>query len=121
MALRVLSLIDIFSDEAHLDHCGLLFLSERVDKLHRKLPIIILPKSRKGDKRTDPEDSAEEEEEEEEDRILFWGDRVERVEHYIDKEFGVICFYFNVKEDFSFRNRVYISQPPLSSLLTIET
>ena len=111
MALRVLSVTDIFSDEAHIDHCGLLIISERVGKDDKELPIIILPRSRKRDMRDLQGDSAEEEEEEE-DRILYWSGSVKRVEHYTDQEFGFICFYLNVGmlKESSARNRVYISQ-----------
>ena len=122
MALRVLSVTDIFSDEENIDHCGLLIISERVDNLQRELPIIILPRTMKRDKRAGQDDSSEVEEEEE-DRILYWSGSVERVEHYTDQEFGLICFYFNVGKESSSRNRVYISNPDLSRpvLLSITT
>ena len=107
MALRVISVTDIFSDEANIDHCGLLIISERVDKLETELPIIILPRRR--DNRPDQGDSSEEEKEEEEDRILYWSGSVAKVEHYADQEFGVICFYFNAEKESSARNKVYIS------------
>ena len=119
MALRVLSVTDIFSDETHFDHCGLLIISERVGKDDRELPIIILPRSRKRDKRQLQGDSEEEEEEREDDRILYWSGSVVRVEHYSDKEFGFICFY--LKES-SARNGVYIShRSPCLDCRHIET
>ena len=114
MALRVLSVTDIFSDEAHIDHCGLLIISERVDKLDRELPIIILPRTRERDNRADQGDSSAEEEAEDDDRLLYWSRSVARLEFYTDQEFGVICFYFNVEQDSSTRNRVHISNPDLS-------
>ena len=111
MALRVVSVTDIFSDEAHIDHCGLLIISERAGREDRELPIIILPRSRKRDKRE------EKEEEEEDDRILYWSGSVGKVEHFTEQEFGFVCFYFNAeRESSSSRNRVYISPGWLSSL-----
>ena len=117
MALRVVSVTDIFSEEAHIDHCGLLIISERAGRDDRELPIIILPRSRKRDKREE-----EEEEKKEDDRILYWSGSVGKVEHYTDQEFGFICFYFNAERKSSSRNRVYISPgSPSSHVLSVST
>ena len=88
MALRLIAVTDIFTDKAHLNHCGLIIISERVDRYDRELPIITVPRSR----------ARASDKEKEDESYLFWTGSVERVEYYTDQTdsgFGLICFYFN--------------------------
>jgi len=97
MALRLVSVTDVFTDEAHLDHCGLVIISDRVDSEDRELPIITVPRSRTKVTSDDEEES-----------YLFWTGSVKKVEHHtVDHEFGFICFHFN-KEDESSTTRCFI-------------
>ena len=74
MALRMIFVTDVFTDpdQALLDHCNLVILSEREDSQLRELPIIIVPRS---GKRVEGEDIGA--------RYLFWSEKVERVEYSI--------------------------------------
>ena len=98
MALRLLTVRDVFTDQGNLDHCGLVILSEREDSEQRELPIITVPRCGARS-------------EGEPDRHLFWPRRLRRVEHSAeDKEIGLVCFHFTWhKESPTTRNSVYIS------------